>query len=72
MPSTLSQNGKIKRVVLAYSGRPREGLVALETCIRLDPRAPFLVNRLSQIALAHYFCRDYEATVEAAERANQA
>jgi adenylate cyclase len=27
------------------------------------------VNRLNQVALAHYFCRDYEATVEAAERA---
>ena len=56
-------------VVLAYSGRPREGLAALETCIRLDPRAPSLVNRLNQVALAHYFCRDYEASVEAAERA---
>ena len=27
-------------VALAYSGRPREGLAALKTCIRLDPRAP--------------------------------
>jgi adenylate cyclase len=56
-------------VILAYSGRPKEGLAALKTCIRLDPRAPSLVNRLNQVALAHYFCRDYEATVEAAERA---
>jgi adenylate cyclase len=56
-------------VALAYSGRPTEGLAALETCIRLDPRDPSLVNRLNQVALAHYFCRDYEATVEAAERA---
>ena len=56
-------------VVLAYSGRPGEGLGALKTCIRLDPRAPTLVNRLTQLALAHYFCRDYEACVEAAERA---
>lgn len=56
-------------VVLAYSGRPGEGLAALNTCIRLDPRAPTLVNRLNQIALAHYFCRDYEAAVEAAEGA---
>jgi len=56
-------------VILAYSGRPKEGLAALETCIRLDPRAPSLVNRLNQVALAHYFCRDYEAAVEAAERA---
>ncbi|MBW5436432.1 adenylate/guanylate cyclase domain-containing protein [Bradyrhizobium canariense] len=56
-------------VILAYSGCPKEGLVALETCIRLDPRDPSLVNRLNQVALAHYFCRDYTATVEAAERA---
>jgi len=27
-------------VILAYSGRPKEGLAALETCIRLDPRDP--------------------------------
>jgi len=27
------------------------------------------VNRLNQMALAHYFCRDYEAAVAAAERA---
>ena len=56
-------------VALAYSGRPREGLAALKTCVRLDPRAPSLVNRLNQVALAHYFCRDYEAAVEAAKRA---
>lgn len=56
--------------ILAYAGRPREGLAALNTCIRRDPRrAPSLVNRLNQVALADYFCRDYEAAVEAAERA---
>lgn len=27
------------------------------------------MNRLNQVALAHYFCRDYEASVGAAERA---
>jgi adenylate cyclase len=56
-------------VALAYSGQPGEGLAALKTCIRVDPRDPSLVNRLNQVALAHYFCRDYEASVEAAERA---
>ncbi|WP_256806894.1 adenylate/guanylate cyclase domain-containing protein [Bradyrhizobium sp. Bra64] len=58
-------------VILAYSGRPKEGLVALETCIRLDPRDPSLVNRLNQVALAHYFCRDYAAAVETAEHATR-
>ena len=55
-------------VVLTYSGRPKEGLAALKTCIRLDPRAPFL-NRLGQVALALYFCREYAAAVEAARDA---
>ena len=56
-------------VALAYSGQPTKGLAALETCIRLNPRDPSVMNRLNQIALAHYFCRDYEATIEAANRA---
>jgi adenylate cyclase len=56
-------------VILAYAGQPKEGLAALETCIRLDPRDPSLVNRLNQVALAHYFCRNYEASIEAADRA---
>jgi adenylate cyclase len=56
-------------VVLTYSGRPKEGLAALKTCIRLDPRAPSLVLRLGQIAVALYFCHEYAAAVEAARQA---
>lgn len=56
-------------VALAYAGRPADAVAALAACIRLDPRAPSLVNRLNQLALAHYFCRDYDACVTAAERA---
>lgn len=56
-------------VVLAYAGVPKTALSGLETCIRLDPRTPFLVNRLNQVALAHYFCRDYQAAIRAAEGA---
>jgi adenylate cyclase len=56
-------------VVLIYSGRPKEGLAALKTCIRLDPRAPSLVYRLIQIAEALYYCREYAAAVEAARQA---
>jgi hypothetical protein len=55
-------------VVLACSGRPKEGLAALKTCIRLDPRAPSLVYRLSQIAQALYYCREYAAAIEAARQ----
>ncbi len=56
-------------MVLTYSGRPKEGLAALKTCIRLDPRAPSLVWGLLQIADALYFCREYAAAVEAARQA---
>ena len=52
---------------LAYSGQPTKGLAALETCIRLDPRDPSVMNRLNQIALADYFCRDYEATIRSGQ-----
>jgi len=56
-------------VVLTYSGRPKEGLAALKTCIRLDPRAPSLVLRLGHEAVALYFCREYAAAIEAARQA---
>lgn len=59
-------------VIKAYAGQPDQGLSALTTCIRLDPRAPTLVNRLNQVALAHYFCSDYAAAADAAERAIRA
>lgn len=59
-------------VILAYCGEPQAGVAALQDCIRLDPRTPALVNRLTQIALAHYFCGDYLACVEAAQRAIRA
>jgi adenylate cyclase len=59
-------------VILSYAGAPRDGLAALQACIRLDPRAPTLVNRMNQVALAHYFCRDDDACVAAAERAIRA
>lgn len=56
-------------VILAYSDQPAKAVEALETCVRLDPRSPSLVNRLNQIALAYYFNGDYGATIVAADRA---
>jgi adenylate cyclase len=53
---------------LIFSGRPKEGLAAVETCVRLDPRDPFMAVRLLHLACGHYFCRDYEAVVAAAKR----
>jgi adenylate cyclase len=53
---------------LIFSGRPKEGLEALETCIRLDPRDPFMSVRLLHIACGLYFARDYEGVIEASRR----
>src|ERR1700730_5788057 len=54
---------------LIFSGRPKEGLAALERSIRLDPRDPRSAARLNQMALGFYFSRDYTAAVEVAKRA---
>jgi adenylate cyclase len=54
---------------LLFSGRPKEGLAALQTCNRLNPRDyATLPLRLNQIALGLYFCREYEAAVQAAKK----
>jgi adenylate cyclase len=53
---------------LIFSGRPKEGLDALETCIRLDPRDPFMAVRLLHIACGLYFAREYDGVIEAAKR----
>ncbi len=53
---------------LIFSGRPKEGLDAHETCIRLDPRDPFMAVRLLHIACGLYFAGEYEGVIEAAKR----
>ena len=53
---------------LIFSGQPMKGLDALETCIRLDPRDPFMSVRLLHIARGLYFAREYEGVVDAAKR----
>jgi adenylate cyclase len=67
-PNLASAHGALG-VALTYSARPKEGLAALETCIRLDPRQPNLRGRLSQVVMALYFCREYAAAVDAAQQA---
>jgi adenylate cyclase len=52
---------------LTLSGRQEEGIAALRTCIRLDPRAPALGSILNQVAWGLYYSRDYEAAVDAAK-----
>ena len=54
---------------LIFSGRPKEGLAAVQTSIRLDPHDPKLAIRLNNLALGLYFAGEYKAAVEAAKRA---
>jgi adenylate cyclase len=51
---------------LIFAGEPKQGLVALQTSIRLDPRDPLLPWHLNRMAIGHYFARDYEAAVDTA------
>ena len=53
---------------LIFAGEPRQGLVATQTSIRLDPRDPLLPWHLNRVAIAHYFARDYEASVDTARQ----
>ena len=54
--------------MLLFSGRPRDGLAAVQRSIRLDPRDPALASRLNYMAIGLYFSREYEAAVEATKR----
>jgi adenylate cyclase len=58
-----------KGAILIFSGRPREGLAALQTCVRLNPHDPLLRVRLLHVATGLYLARDYEAAIEAAKKA---
>jgi adenylate cyclase len=66
-PNLASAHGLLGDTLI-YSGRPKEGLDALEKYLRLDPRDPSIGVQLLQVAVGHYFCREYEAAVEAAKR----
>ena len=53
---------------LIFSGHPKEGLVALQRGIRLDPRDPRSGVSVNQVVLSLYFAREYEAAIDAAKR----
>ncbi len=54
---------------LIFSGRPKEGVAALERSVRLDPRHPRSAVRLNHMVLGLYFAREYTAAVDVAKRA---
>jgi len=53
---------------LIFSGRPEEGLAALQTSLRLDPQATGRPSRLNLMACGLYLSGKYEAAVEVARR----
>jgi adenylate cyclase len=54
---------------LIHSGRPKEGLAAIEICIRLDPLSQQSAGHANQLVMGSYLCGDYEAAIAAAKRA---
>jgi adenylate cyclase len=67
-PNLASAHGQLGQTLI-HSGRPAEGVAALKTCLRLDPRGPWLAIRLNQMALGLYYSRDYEPSVDVAKQA---
>src|SRR5690348_13291812 len=57
-----------KGIALTFSGRPVEGIAAHKQALRLDPRGPTSTQDYLQIALSHYFCREYEAAAQVAQQ----
>jgi adenylate cyclase len=53
---------------LIHSGRPKEGIAALEASIRLDPRDPWVAIRSLQLSTGFFLLRQYEAAVEIAKQ----
>jgi adenylate cyclase len=63
-PSVLYSEG----VVLLFSGDSRQARQSLLACLRLDPRGPRTAGMMQQIAISHYYERDYTKAVEAARQ----
>jgi adenylate cyclase len=66
-PNMASAHGR-KGQALVFSGKPRAGIEALETALRLDPCSPIMWRELQYLTIGRYLCREYEAAAETAER----
>jgi adenylate cyclase len=53
-------------MALLFGGSPREAINVIREALRRDPYDPTRVIRMSQLALAHYYLREYETAVEMA------
>jgi adenylate cyclase len=65
LPSALRLLG----CALLFSGKPKEGLDALHSAIRLDPRDRCMFIPLIHITVANYFLKDYGAAIASARQA---
>jgi adenylate cyclase len=53
---------------LGLPGRPQEGLSALEKAMSASPHDPMMSNWLLWVTMTHYFAREWEEAVAAADR----
>jgi len=69
-PNLASAHWRIGGVLL-FSNKPKEAFAAIETALRFDPSdtGMFPPSKLLDLAIGHYFCQEYEAAVEALQRA---
>jgi adenylate cyclase len=63
----LTQAHRLLGGTLISSGQPKEELAALETCIRLDPRAPRSAAQLMLMTMGLYFSCEYERCADRKE-----
>src|SRR5262249_3345422 len=66
-PDLASAHGQLGQA-LVWSGRPKEGVAAIQRYLRLDPCDPIVAVLSLQEVVGHYFCRDYEMAAELAKR----
>ncbi len=67
-PHLASAHG-VLGAALTYAGKPKEGLAAFATFVRLDPNHPAMALHLQQVTAALYFSGDHEAAITVGKRA---
>jgi tetratricopeptide (TPR) repeat protein len=66
---SFSQAQSYYATALAFCGRWREAVEAMDRALRLSPRDPFLAFNYGAVALAHYIGCNYEEAIRTAQTA---
>jgi len=66
-PNLASAHAVLGQTLLC-SGHPKEGRVALERSLRLDPRDPMAQLNVLNVAISYFLSGEYDAAIEAARR----